>query len=469
VPTDAPITTRRRLNPDFRYPPGVITPWEFAVAFLGIHLYGWQALILEAIGQGIPTALAAANGSGKTRKIVAPAILWLLFYWPRGLVPVTSGSWTQLEQQLWPALLEHQSKFPNWDWPSMRIHTPEGGRAFLFSTNDSRRAEGNHGSWPDAPCMYIIDEGKSVDDGIYTASDRCTAQYRFICSSTGGPFGRFFECFHTLNYEYFTRRVMSSECPHLAEKFERDSRLYPADDPEFRSMHFSEFMDEDGPGVVVSPGSLRTCLDADIAHVPASRAAFCDFAAGGDENCIAIADGNKVELIRCWRDTDPIRACKDFIAEFQRMRLVPAEIHGDEGGLGTVMISYLAEMGWRITPVNNGAPAQDEDHYCNRGSEIWFQSAKQILKKEVILPDDAIFFRQATTRRRDYDSKMRLRAEPKDAMAARGLKSPDRADAVFGALYCRAGGAVTREQLAGIYLPSTSFEREELTFAGGFS
>jgi hypothetical protein len=463
--TPAAITTKRRLKPDFQYPAGVVPPWHFAVAFLGIELYSWQALVLEAIGQGIPTALAAANGSGKTKRIVAPAILWLLFYWPRGLVPVTSGSWTQREQQLWPALLEHQGKFPSWDWPSMHIRTPEGGSAFLFSTNDSRRAEGNHGT-PEAPCMYIIDEGKSVDDGIYTASDRCTAQYRFICSSTGGPFGRFYRCFHDLNHEYFTRRIRSNQCAHLAEKLDRDSKIYPGDDPEFRSMHFSEFMDEDGPGMIISAGSLRACLDCSIEHKPASRAAFCDFAAGGDENVIAIADGNKCELVRCWRDTDPIRACKDFIAEFERMRLVPAEIHGDEGGLGTVMISYLAEMGWRITAVNNGAPAQDEDHYCNRGSEIWFASAKQIQKREVILPDDATFFRQATSRRRDYDSKMRLRAEPKDVMAARGLKSPDRADAVFGALYCRSGGAVTREQLAGIYLPTSNFETrmEEFSF-----
>jgi hypothetical protein len=459
----------RRLDLNFQYPPGVISPWEFAIAFLGVDLYPWQALTLQAIGQGIPTALAAANGSGKTRKIVAPAILWLLFYFPRGLVPVTSGSWTQLEQQLWPALLEHQARFPSWDWPAMRIHTPEGGRAFLFSTNDSRRAEGNHGT-PEAPCMYIIDEGKGVDDGIYTASDRCTAQYRFICSSAGGPFGRFFECFHSLSGEYFTRRVTSGQCPHLREKYERDCRLYPQDDPDFRSMHFSEFMDEDGPGLLITAGSLRACLEAQIEHKPASRAAFCDFAAGGDENVIAIADGNKVDLIRCWRDTDPIRACKDFITEFQRMRLVPAEIHGDEGGLGTVMISYLAEMGWRITAVNNGAPATDEDHYCNRGSEIWYSCAKRILKREIILPDDAIFFRQATTRRRDYDSKMRLMAESKDKMAARGLKSPDRADAIFGALYCRGLGGVTREQLAGIYLPHNEFnvgrQLEPISFQG---
>jgi len=446
------ITSARRLKPDFAYPEGVVEPWFFAVAVLGLQLYKWQAIVLEAIGQGLPTALAAANGSGKTRYIVAPAILWTLFYWPRAVIPVTSGSWTQLENQLWPHLLEHRSKFPQWDWLSMAIHTPEGGRAFAFSVNDERRAEGYHGT-TEAPCMYIIDEAKSVEDGVFVASDRCTAQYRLMCSSTGGPFGRFYECFHALNSQYYTKRVTSAECPHLSEKYERDLAIYPEDDPAFRSMHYSEFMDQDGPGCIISQGTLRACLDAEVAHVPASRAAFCDFAAGGDENVIAVADGNRVELIRCWRDTDPIRACKDFITEFKRLNLVPAEIYGDEGGLGIVMIGYLAEMGWRLRAVNNGEAARDSEHYCNKGSEIWFSVAKRIIKKEVILPNDAVFFRQATSRRRDYDGKMRLLAESKEKMAARGLKSPDRADAVFGALYCRAWGAVTRDQLKGIYFP----------------
>jgi hypothetical protein len=47
------------------------------------------------------------------------------------------------------------------------------------------------------------------------------------------------------------------------------------------------------------------------------------------------------------------------------------------------------------------------------------------------------------------------------------LKSPDRADAVFGALYCRGLGAVTAEQLSGIYLPSGGgFQRDDLDFTG---
>jgi hypothetical protein len=467
------ITRAPRLDPDYQYLPGVVEPWFFAVAVLGLQLYKWQAIVLEAIGQGLPVALAAANGSGKTRYIVAPAILWLLFYWPRAVIPVTSGSWTQLENQLWPHLWEHRSKFPQWDWLSMAIHTPEGGRAFAFSVNDERRAEGYHGT-SEAPCMYIIDEAKSVDDGVFVASDRCTAQYRLICSSTGGPFGRFYECFHALQSQYFTRRIKTEDCRHpgqerghLDEKYERDRAIYPEDDPAFRSMHFSEFMDEDGPGCIISQGALRACLDAAVAHAPSSRAAFCDFAAGGDENVIAVADGNRVELIRCWRDTDPIRACKDFIAEFLRLKLVPAELYGDEGGLGIVMIGYLAEMGWRLRCVNNGEPARDSEHYCNKGSEIWFSVAKRIIKKEVILPDDQVFFRQATSRRRDYDGKMRLAAESKEKMAARGLKSPDRADAVFGALYCRAWGAVTKDQLKGIYVPKNQFALNQQTVTFG--
>src|SRR5215831_18189283 len=245
---------------NFDYPSGVSPIWYFAVNYLGLELYHWQALALEALGQGVPTALAAANGSGKTKFIVAPAILWLLYHFPRGLVAVTSGSWTQLEMQLWPCLLEHKAKFRNWTWLSMHIKTPEGGRAFLFSTNDERRAEGNHGT-SDAPCLYIIDEGKAVGDGIYVASDRCTAQYRLICSSCGGPFGRFYECFHELAPEYYTSRVTSDQCPHLKEKYQRDCRIYPADDPDFRSMHFSEFMDEDGPGMIISQTVLRRCID----------------------------------------------------------------------------------------------------------------------------------------------------------------------------------------------------------------
>jgi hypothetical protein len=61
--------------------------------------------------------------------------------------------------------------------------------------------------------------------------------------------------------------------------------------------------------------------------------------------------------------------------------------------------------------------------------------------------------KQLSSRRLQYDAKARIQLEPKDSLRARGLPSPDRADAIIGASAPLAGlhwGAVTRSTLAGM-------------------
>lgn len=75
----------------------ILSPSEFAWFQLGEKsLYDWQIECLEAIGAhldgGLPVAIAAANGSGKTAKVVASAICWFLSRFPCGQVVVTSAS-----------------------------------------------------------------------------------------------------------------------------------------------------------------------------------------------------------------------------------------------------------------------------------------------------------------------------------------------------------------------------------------
>jgi hypothetical protein len=428
------ITAQSRgqlLDPDFIYPPGVLSPARFTMAMLGLrNLYPWQVLALEAFGQGLPVVLLAANGSGKTRLVIAPIVLWLLTYFPKCIVPLTSGSWTQLEQQLWPAIESYRPLYPQWDWKSMQLSTPTGARAFTFSTLEPGRAEGYHGS-DDAPCAYVIDEAKSVPDGIYHASRRCTCQYRLVSSSAGGPKGFFYDLNHRLRSRNWVKRVTYEDCPHLAEKFAQDSEIYEPDDPILRAMHFSEFGSQADYTPIVNPELLKKLFEHPPGKVTNSRTAFCDFAAGGNENVLAVRDGNKVDLIRCWRELDTTQTVRQFVAEFSRLRLVPSEIYGDEGGLGVVICDALAEAGWHINRANNAVAASDPEHYASLGSEVWFQAARKIERRSVILPDDPVFFRQATTRKAEYDSKQRMRAEPKANMK----ESPDRADAVFGALY----------------------------------
>jgi hypothetical protein len=87
---------------------------------------------------------------------------------------------------------------------------------------------------------------------------------------------------------------------------------------------------------------------------------------------IAVADGNRVFLAACWRETDTIQATRQFIAEFERLKLLPGSIYGDEGGLGCVMCDALKEAGWRMNRVNNGAAAK------RRSSLSWISAPMRI-------------------------------------------------------------------------------------------
>ena len=86
-------------------------------------------------------------------------------------------------------------------------------------------------------------------------------------------------------------------------------------------------------------------------------------------------------------------------------------------------------------------------------AERWFAFRRLVERREIILPVDGELLRQLCSRRLQYDSKARIQLEPKDSMRARGLSSPDRADAVIGAATATLAGftgAVTLQALAGM-------------------
>jgi hypothetical protein len=61
---------------------------------------------------------------------------------------------------------------------------------------------------------------------------------------------------------------------------------------------------------------------------------------------------------------------------------------------------------------------------------MWFGMAKKIEDAEIILPEDEDLTAQLTCRRTITNSKGKLGVESKDSMRARGIASPDRADAL---------------------------------------
>lgn len=429
-------------------------PAFFAFRELGEDLYQWQVSGLRAIGRqkhgGKPVAITAANGSGKTVKLVALAILWFLNRYPRGKVVVTSGSFRQIEKQLWPALRLHQRRFPTWSFLSTELRTPEGGFVIGFSTDDPGRAEGWHGDAQE-PVFIIVDEAKTVPNGIFEAFDRCTRVFQLWVSSPGKPWGQFYDAFHANRKFYWTRKVRSDECPHIdPAKRARDLEKYGPDHPLYRSMHLAEFT-EDAERLVIAPDRLTKALDGQPPEAPFGEVvAFCDFAAGRDENVLAIRRGNVARIKKAWVEKDTMQAAREFVHLCKSEGLSASQVWGDADGLGTAMIDAMAELDFRINRFHGGTNATDPDEYQNLIGEVWHVGAREIERGRINLGVlDPITFKQLSTRKSEWSENGKLRVESKDKMRAEGRHSPDRGDALLGCIVCgsRLSGAVSADSV----------------------
>jgi len=72
--------------------------------------------------------------------------------------------------------------------------------------------------------------------------------------------------------------------------------------------------------------------------------------------------------------------------------------------------------------------------YTNLAAEWWSTVGQLIERRAVIIPNDEKLVAQLTSRRKQYDSKGREKLESKADLRARGVESPDRADAIIGAI-----------------------------------
>lgn len=417
------------------------SPIGFAELILGVKLYAWQDEVLswfENTKQRVKGALRTPNGAGKSSTIVAPLALWTAAAHEQGTCVITSASARQINEQVWPSIVRHREKFPDWTWKSNDVTTPSGGRIRLFVTDEAGRAEGWHKlDDVQGPLVMIADEAKSVREPIFEAFDRCTWNGLLYVSSPGARAGRFYDAFTKQRAQFFTRAVGLKECPHIpAEKVADIIARYGEDHPFTRSSVFGEFMDDEAiQEYVCNLTALERCLMNPPTHEPSHELiGFCDFGKGSAENVLAVRNGNKIERLDCWREADEMAAVGQFIMKFRKYGLQPQNVWGDSGGdIGKKVCDLLAEAGWGIGRVNFGQPAKDALVYLSWSSEAWHETAKLIDQCAIILPDDETLKAQLTTRKHKLNNRGKLELESKAELLKRGIVSPDRADAVAGA------------------------------------
>ena len=118
-----------------------------------------------------------------------------------------------------------------------------------------------------------------------------------------------------------------------------------------------------------------------------------------------------------------------------RQRKVPFDrVWADDGGLGHPINDALAKAGVSVRRVLNNTRSYDPQHYANLGAELWYDAARLIQRKQVVLLDDEVLIEQMAQRRSSYTAQGKLALESKEDMRNRGLGSPDRADAALSAI-----------------------------------
>jgi phage terminase large subunit len=413
-------------------------------AGLGIQLYDWQARILLALEQAAPLkrkkfAVRAPNGVGKTQRIIALSVLRWLQRFPKGKAVVTSFDARQLGDQLWPALRAQAAKFSFWKWSDAE-HTAtskDGGRIRCFTTQDPGRAEGFHAD-ADCPLLVVVDEAKSIDPEILQAIDRCSYNVLLYISSPGLKQGPFYDAF-TVNSESFINFAVGlADCPHIAkEKIADIIATYGDDSPFTRSTLYGEFMDfGDGVSHILELSDAEAWAQSVVDFTPGPTVFGLDFAAGGDDNVVVKRVGNKLAWVKAWKDKDTARAAGQFILELHRMGYrdkAGMSVFGDATGVGRPMCDLIREGGIPICDFNFGGHSNDPA-FQNEGTRIWYTVAKALKSGKIVCPDrhhETVkrLFAQLTSRRQKPHSSGKLAMESKDEMRARGVKSPDIADA----------------------------------------
>ena len=413
-------------------------PSAFASNVLGINLYDWQRKVLRDLEpRDCRVALRAANGSGKTSTVISAILIWHALVYPRSIAVTTAGVFRQVESQLWPSLRNHIAKLGGaWEVTSgeIRYLHPNGNtsRIIGYSATDPGRAEGWHAEDHEYhPLLMVVDEAKTVADPLFEAISRCQPTRLLIASSPGGTSGAFYRAFTKEANMWSKHAVTAFDCPHITQtQIDEVIQRYGEKHPLTRSMIYGEFVDIGLESLVINLTQLQNCYNTPPRFKPGVRIAGVDFAAGGDQNVICISDGNKILPMIAWREKDTMAAVGRFIVEFKKAGLEANNIYADASGMGMVMCDALAESGWVVNRVNFGATAYDNNAYTNRSAEMWYGMAKKIEDAEIILPEDEDLTAQLTCRRTITNSKGKLGVESKDSMRARGIASPDRADAL---------------------------------------
>ena len=149
---------------------------------------------------------------------------------------------------------------------------------------------------------------------------------------------------------------------------------------------------------------------------------------GSDKTALCVRQGWLVESLRSFERIDTMRTAGEALTLVSEQD-IPA-VFVDEGGLGAGVVDRLRELGAPVYGVQFGGKAPQSGRFVNMRAEIFWELRRLFNEGLVAIPRDEELISQLLGLRYDVTSAGQVKMESKSSLRRRGLRSPDKADAL---------------------------------------
>ncbi len=457
-------------------------PVLFAAHILGINLWEIEAEVLRSIGKNRRTVIRACHGVGKTFTLAVAALWWLARY-PKGIVLTTSATQRQVRTQLWSEIhrLLESANVPFPKPKSTELPFRDSNNfAFGFSTNQAENFQGYHGQ----EVLIIADEAPGIESSLFDAIAGTMAGGKVHIVMAGNPTipsGAFYDaftkerglwnCFSISAFDTPNLKGLSVEQllgmdpreggpldqnphPHLVTRrwvFEQYQQWWHGSEgssPQWLSRVLAQFPEQAENALFRLrwlENAKHRALEKPVEDNGLSPLfAGVDVGGGEAETVIYIGESKhdlrRIIAMAAWRGADTRGNAVDFLNQFRR-RL--ALVRVDAVGIGHNFGLHLRDCRFPVELVNVGLPCESKPNlgdmdparrFVNQKAQYYQELADAFERDQVEGLTDELTLGQLQGILYQLDSQGRMKIETKQEARARGVASPDRAEALMLAM-----------------------------------
>lgn len=413
----------------------------------------WQRNVLMDIAGYTKVSVRSGHGVGKT-SVEAIVLLWFLscFRFPK--VIATAPTRQQLNDILWSEVEKWRSKSPLLQelltWTKTYVYM-KGYEKRWFAVAKTASEPENMQGFHEENMLIIVDEASGVEDDIMEAILATLSGKNnklLMCANPTRTTGTFYDSHNRDRGMYKCHRVSSLDSTRTnKENIAAFIRKYGEHSNVVKVRVYGDFPAQEDDVFLPLPLIEQTVVNEIDTEKIYKITMGVDVARyGDDETIIATNVGGIIDIPVVRHGQSLMTTVGDIVMQYKRLIKEYPNYKGvitvniDDTGLGGGVTDRLEEVKieerlrrLEIVPVNFGSkPPQDgsEDRYQDISTYMWATLKTLMENEEVSIANDEELVAQLSVRKYSITSTGKIMLESKKAMKDRGIKSPDRGDAV---------------------------------------